>query len=88
VLEAALVIALFSLLAGRAGLRVWWVPLGLLLGMAGAWCYAAQLERFSAWADYAGQELVNAAIYVFVVGLMLALAILQRQDRTRAQPWL
>lgn len=88
VLEAALVIALFSLLAGRAGLRVWWGPLGLLLGIAGAWCYAVQLERFSAWADYTGQELVNAAIYVFVVGLMLVVAVLQRQGRVRAQPWL
>ncbi|MDR2213264.1 MAG: hypothetical protein LBE21_06535 [Pseudomonadales bacterium] len=81
ILEASLLLSLFLLLTALqreplalgARWRAAWVPLSIVLGVLGSWGFAALTPVVSAWFDYVGQEVVNAAFQIVTIALLLTL---------------
>jgi high-affinity iron transporter len=61
-LEASLVISVLLAFSFHNGLSKSWAWAGMVLGIAGAVFYASQVNLISAWFDYVGLEVTNAAI--------------------------
>jgi high-affinity iron transporter len=78
ILEAAMLISvllvLISLLRRSGGferVEPRWLASAILLGLAGAWCYAWITPTVSAWFDYVGYEVVNASLQLIAITQVL-----------------
>ena len=66
VLEAALLISVFLALSQLLNRNSWWMLLGLLLGLCGAYVYAANLSLVSFALEGTGQEVLNALLHTLI----------------------
>ncbi len=69
-LEAALVISVLLAIAAQFKKNMRWLIAGISAGVFGAYLYAANMKQLSAWFDYSGQEVVNAALHGAIVVLI------------------
>jgi high-affinity iron transporter len=79
-LEAALLLSLLLVLnrllnrysTEQLVISLWWVPIAIVIGLAGAWLFAHFYSQVSEWFDYVGFEVTNAFIQILI---MLALIL-------------
>lgn len=85
-LEAALVISVLLAIAAQFRKNTRWLIAGISAGVFGAYLYAANMKQLSAWFDYSGQEIVNAALHGAIVVLITVhvAALVMRLLRDRA----
>lgn len=85
-LEAALVISVLLAIAAQLHQKPRWLRAGISVGVVGAYLYAANMKQLSAWFDYSGQEVINAALHGAIVVLIAvhgaALGSLWLSDRS------
>jgi len=74
ILEAALLISILAVLSRRQGYGLGWLYYGLAAGGLFAWLYASNMRYVSEWWDYAGQEVVNAALQISIAAAIVALS--------------
>jgi high-affinity iron transporter len=74
ILEAALLISILAVLSRRQGYGFDWLYYGLAAGGLFAWLYASNMRYVSEWWDYAGQEVVNAALQISIAAAIVALS--------------
>jgi len=94
ILEASLLLSLLLALTRLLGepwpagsrWRSGWAPLSIVCGIAGSWAFAAAMPVVSAWFDYVGQEVVNAAFQLVTIALLLVLGYAWRGG-AGASPW-
>ena len=79
-LEASILIAVLLSISLNRNVKMTWLPPALLVGSVGAIVYGSSLGAVSEWFDYAGQEVVNAALQVAVYLLICWLISLQSPD--------
>ena len=76
-LEASILVAVLLSVSRSIGLRVTWVFVSLIFGLVGSVVYGSSLGFISDWFNYAGQEVVNAALQMSVYFLILALIFIR-----------
>ncbi len=74
-LEAGVLISVLLSVARHQQLARGAVVQGLLLGVAGAMIYAVNLQTVSEWFDYAGQEVINAAMQYLIYACLLLVCL-------------
>lgn len=71
-LEVALLVSVLIAVSHQAGIRMTWLPFGLIAGFVLSFLLAVSTDLVSAWFDYVGLEVVNATLQVLIA---LALAV-------------
>jgi high-affinity iron transporter len=71
-LEVALLVSVLIAVSHQAGIRMTWLPFGLIAGFILAFLFAVNTDLVSAWFDYVGLEVVNAVLQILIA---LALAL-------------
>lgn len=72
-LEASILIAVLLSVSQHQGVRLTWMPVSLLVGLICAVGYGLAMGEISEWFDYAGQEVVNASLQLWLYVLIAAL---------------
>jgi high-affinity iron transporter len=75
ILEAALLISVLLVLSRQLNksskekldIRLRWLPMAGVFGLAGAWLYALMMPTISEWFDYVGLEVTNALIQIIIL---------------------
>jgi high-affinity iron transporter len=90
ILEASLLLALLLVLVRlqppSQRLHGSWAPVSVACGIVGSWAFAAAMTTVSAWFDYVGQEVANAAFQLVTIVLVLVLGVVWN-GVDRASPW-
>jgi high-affinity iron transporter len=90
VLEGVLLICMLMASAAAMGHRLRWLPVGLLLGVAGAYSYAVFLDPISRLFDGLGQEIISAVMLLSVALALVVYVYLIASHALRpaaARPW-
>jgi len=90
VLEASMIMSLFLAYSQTIKLSRLWLLLAIVLGMAFAAVYAANISTISQWFEGVGQEVINAAIQllIFIVLLGFVSQALIGADTTKQRYYL
>jgi len=76
-LEASILVGVLLSASNHFGVRFSWFPVALFAGLVGAFAYGAAMGDISEWFDYAGQEVVNASMQLFIYALVATMIPLQ-----------
>ncbi len=71
-LEVALLVSVLIAVSHQVGIRMTWLPFGLIAGFVLSFLFAVNTDRVSTWFDYVGLEVVNATLQILIA---LALAV-------------
>jgi len=80
-LEAALLVSMLAAVTLQLDRRFTCLPYGLFAGGVFAWVYAVNMGRISEWLDYAGQEILNAALQITLCAAIVLFAWMVSRNR-------
>ncbi len=85
-LEASILISVLLSVSKSEHIRFLWLPVALVSGLVGSIIYGSSLGIISEWFDYAGQEVVNVSLQLFIYACLFLLIPLHWAGRSKSIP--